>query len=149
MTRAILKPDNMRDWLVCTALAVVGVIVSLTAGDLIDALFIVLVWGAVTAGTLSLLHAGERARRAMREETRLHNRERPIGVTVDFDNSSTPVPCEVVADPEGDVDDNGNPLRWLARPLYIPEGAERIISYSVGIWPSQHAITLNIEGLEK
>ena len=138
----------MREWIGCTLIAVAGVILTVSAGEPVDAMFIILVWGAVTAGTLSLLYAGERARRAMREETRLHNRERPIGVTVDFDNSLTPVPCEIIADTEGDVDDNGNPLRWLARPLYIPEGAERIISYHVGIWPSQHGITLDIEGLQ-
>lgn len=119
----------------------------LVLGDWIGALAIVGILATCDIGTAALTRAGARARLAMREETRLHNRVRPIGVTVDFDNSLESVPCEVVADPEGDVDDAGNPLAWLARPLYIPEGAERIISYHVGIWPSRHGITLEIEGL--
>lgn len=140
MTRAAITANVV-------AVAVAGL--QLVFGDWLSAVTILSILAITDLGILGLTYAGARARLAMREETRLHNRERPVGVTVDFDNSSTPVPCEVVADPEGDVDDSGNPLQWFARPLYIPEGAERIISYHVGVWPSRHGITLDIEGLQQ
>lgn len=137
----------MRIGIIGNILALALAALQLAFGDWLGAVAIVGILATTDIGVIAFTRAGARARQAMREETRLHNRERPVGVTVDFDNSVSPVPCEIVADPEGDVDDNGNPLAWLARPLYVPEGAERIVSYHVGVWPSQHGITLQIEGL--
>lgn len=139
----------MRDWIIVTLIAAAAVALNLIMFDFADVLFVLAMWVFISVGMWALGRAGTNARQAMREESRLHNRERPIGVTVDFDGAAESVPCEVIADPEGEVDQNGNPLSWIARPLCIPEGSERIVSYHVGIWPPRHGISLTIEGLDQ
>lgn len=116
----------------------------LVLGDWVGAIAVTCILATCDLGVLSLTHAGARARQAMREETRLHNLERPVGVTVDFAGVLEPVPCEVVAD--GDVEDGEAPTTWVARPHYVPEGAGPIRSYNVAVWPSGHSLI--IDGLD-
>ena len=124
------------------ALAIAALL--LVLGDWISALAIAAILATCDVGTAALTRAGARARQAMREETRLHNRARPVGVTVDFDGVLEPVPCEVVAD--GDVEAGEDPTTWLARPHYVPEGAGPVRSYHVAVWPAGHSLI--VEGLD-
>lgn len=140
---------RIREGLVVNAVTAGLALLMLAIGATTAALFLV---ALVVVTDLSVgwqRRVGRHARRLLTEETRIACRIRPVGVSVDFDNMTDPVPCEVVADPEGEVDEHGDPLQWVARPVRVPEGAERIISYSVAVWPSGHGIALAIDGLDE
>jgi len=164
----------MRDWIWMTLVAAAAIAVNVAASRGGNVAFLVVLWAVVMVALWALGLAGASARKARSQATRaqiqlanvgvraeqaqadakeaelaLAGRTRPFGVSVDFEGATDPVPCEVIADPEGDVDEAGNPLRWLARPVRIPEGSAGIVSYSVATWPSGHAIALTIEGLEE
>ena len=134
----------MRTAILLNIIAIGAAALLLVLGDWVGALAVTCILATCDIGASAITRAGARARQALRDETRLHNRARPVGVTVDFAGVLEPVPCEVVAD--GDVENGEAPTTWLARPHSVPEGAGPIRSFNVAVWPSGHSLI--IEGLD-
>lgn len=135
---------RLRTAILANVLALAIAALLLVLGDWVSTIAIVGILATCDIGTVAITRVGARARQAMRDETRFYNRDRPVGVTVDFEGVLEPVPCEVIAD--GDVEAGDAPTTWIARPHYVPEGAGAIRSYNVAVWPAGHALI--IEGLD-